>query len=126
MLRHAALAMLLSMGAASGCASAGPASMPAAPTPACIEQMAAFASRQSGRPVTLTEQAFRGSDMLLLEQRVIRGADGRPLDGRMMGRPEAFRLLRDELGRCVMRHERTGATEVLTACACQQAQAGTR
>jgi hypothetical protein len=99
--------------------------MPAAETPArltapgaaCIAQMAEFAGAQTGRPVTLTDRAFADSDVLLLERPLLRGPDGRPLDGRSLDRPQAFHLLKNG-ERCVMRHDASGARKVLDACTC--------
>jgi hypothetical protein len=110
--------------AAAGCAApmnadspSTPARFATAPSSACIEQMQAFAGQQTGRGVTLTDKAFADSDVLLLERPILRGPDGRPLDGRSMERPEVFKLVQ-QAGQCVMVHERTGARQVLQGCNC--------
>lgn len=114
-----------------GGAVVGAAAAPArwvSPTASCIQQAADFASQQTGRKVALTDMAFTRSDRLLLEPTLHRGADGRPLDGRSLGRPEAFRLVLDG-GRCVMLPEDAPAGRrvpmaVLTACECVASGAG--
>ena len=108
---------------ASGCqhsVAAMPAHLEPAPSAACLAEMTEFASRQTGRQVTLTTGAFGNNHTLLLEPPLLRGPDGRPLDGRNRGLPEAFVLLTHE-GRCDMIHERTAARHVLRACACRAA-----
>jgi hypothetical protein len=94
--------------------------MSAAPSANCIQQMQTFASAQTGRSVTLTEKAFTDSNTLLLERPIIRGPDGRPLDGRSMDRPEVFMLVQQggKGGQCAMVHERSGARQVLSGCTC--------
>lgn len=88
-----------------------------APGNACIAQMAAFATAQTGRSVTLTAQAFESSDALLLERPLLRGPDGLPLNGRELGRPEVFHL-RKSGGTCVMVYDKSGAQQPLDACTC--------
>jgi hypothetical protein len=110
--------------AAAGCAApmnadspSTPARFAAAPSSACIEQIRVFTTQQTGRGVTLTDKAFADSDVLLLERPILRGPDGRPLDGRSMERPEVFKLVQ-QAGQCVLVHERTGARQVLQGCNC--------
>lgn len=135
MLRRAAPAAGVTLLAACswwGGPAVGAAAVPArwvSPTASCIQQAADFASQQTGRKVSLTDAAFTRSDRLLLEPALHRGADGRPLDGRSLGRPEAFRLVLDG-GRCVMLSEdvppgKRPPLAVLTACECVAA-AGAR
>jgi hypothetical protein len=97
-----------------------PARLNGVPSSACLTQLTRFASESSKRPVTLNEQAFAQSDRLLLERPLIRGADGRPLDGRSMERPEVFRLVRSA-SVCGVIHENTGRRAELAACDCRGA-----
>jgi hypothetical protein len=114
----APLALLTAL--ATGCqtvAVEGPARMSGAPSALCLTQLTAFASGTSKRNVTLTEQAFAQSDQLLLERPLIRGADGRLLDGRSMDRPEVYRLVRKG-NACSVIHANSGARSELPSCNC--------
>ncbi len=88
------------------------------PATDCIAQMEQFASEQTKRKVTLTPLAFSQSDALLLEQALHRGPDGRPLDGRMLTRPEVFKLLRGD-SQCVMLSTVSNERKTLDACSCK-------
>jgi hypothetical protein len=109
---------------ASGCVYAvldAPALLAEAPGAACLAEIAAFATQQTGRQVTLVPGAFSASDKLLLEPVLRRGPDGRPLDGRSRELPETFALVIDG-GRCDVIHERTATRHTLAACACKPAR----
>ncbi|MDE2048366.1 MAG: hypothetical protein KGJ44_08160 [Betaproteobacteria bacterium] len=96
-----------------------PATLAGADT-ACITQMTGFAAAQTGRKVTLTARAFADSDKLLLEQPLLLGPNGLPLDGRSRGRPQVFHLVKRG-GQCVMVNDATRAEQVLDACTCTAA-----
>jgi hypothetical protein len=109
------------LAALTGCQSVNleePARLGGAPTAACLTQLTEFASTATRRPVSLTAEAFARSDTLLLERPLIRGADGRPLDGRSPERPEAFKLVRNA-GVCSVIHQNSGSRVQLPACSCQ-------
>jgi hypothetical protein len=116
-----ALAVVNMAIAASGCAGTGgnvPARLLAADA-ACIDEIADFAARQTGRRVMLSPSVFGETDELVLTRGVPRGADGRPLDGRTIGAPvtEVFRLKRE--GRvCTVTHEASGVRHALEHCNC--------
>jgi hypothetical protein len=90
-------------------------------TPICLEQLAAFATKATGRKVTLgADTSFAETDQLVLEPPMPRGPDGRPLDGRRIGGPESevFRLAMVPGGTCTVVHQRTGLQAPLAACSC--------
>lgn len=87
------------------------------PGPACLADLQAFAERATGMSVVLTGASFAQSDELRLERPVIRGADGRPLDGRSLGRPEVFKLVRRGQS-CVAMHANSSLEDPLPACNC--------
>ena len=60
-----------------------PAILAANPSRACLEAIEGVAERASGSRVLLGPAAFASSDELVLERTLVRGPDGRPLDGRM-------------------------------------------
>jgi hypothetical protein len=95
-----------------------PARMTGTPSSACLTQLTAFASSATKRTVTLTEQAFAQSDQLLLERPLIRGPDGRPLDGRSMERPSSVRLVRAG-ALCSVIHENSATRTELPDCRCE-------
>ena len=59
------------------------ATLAADPSPACLESIEAVAERASGNRVLLGPAAFASSDELVLARAIVRGPDGRVLDGRM-------------------------------------------
>jgi hypothetical protein len=71
----------------------------------------------NGAPVTLADDALVHDDTLVVERAPHRDASGRPLDGRETGRPEHFRLVRNDT-RCVLIRERTGRRWTLASATC--------
>jgi hypothetical protein len=71
----------------------------------------------NGAPVTLADDALVHDDTLVIERAPHRDASGRPLDGRETGRPEHFRLVRNDT-RCVLIQQRTGRRWTLASATC--------
>jgi len=71
-----------------------------------------------GAPVTLADDALTTSNTLVIEHANPRDAQGLPLDGRSLYRPERFELFARK-SRCVLVQSRTGRRWTLrhTACA---------
>ena len=70
--------------------------------------------------ITLADDALTTSSTLSFEPGAPRGINAPPANGRLLGRPEVFRLLRDG-PQCVLVHERTGLRWMLldTECAAE-------
>ncbi len=70
-----------------------------------------------GAPLTIADDALTRDSELIIEPARARDADGARLNGRERGRPEHFRLVKNDT-RCVLVHERTGKRFTLvSACA---------
>jgi hypothetical protein len=99
----------------------GPADVPAVlvnPTAECRAELARVASSAlNGAPVTLADDALVRADELIVQRAPHRDSEGRPLDGRETGRPEHFRLVRND-SRCVLVQESTGRRWTLTSADC--------
>jgi hypothetical protein len=74
-----------------------------------------------GAPVTLADDALTTSNTLVIERANPRDAQGLPLDGRSLYRPERFELFARK-SRCVLVQSRTGRRWTLrhTACVAMQ------
>jgi len=74
-----------------------------------------------GAPVTLADDALTTSNTLVIEHANPRDAQGLPLDGRSLYRPERFELFARK-SRCVLVQSRTGRRWTLrhTACVAMQ------
>jgi hypothetical protein len=70
-----------------------------------------------GAPVTIADDALTRDSTLIIEHARLRGANGVPLSGREMGRPEHFQLVKNG-ARCVLVHERTGKRFKLKSVSC--------
>ena len=70
-----------------------------------------------GAPLTLADDALTRESTLIVERGRARGPDGTPLQGRDMGRPERFRLVKDG-SRCVLVHEGNGHRFPLSSATC--------
>ena len=70
-----------------------------------------------GAPVTLAEDALTTSNTLVIEHANPRDAQGLPLDGRSLYRPERFELFARK-SRCVLVQSRTGRRWTLRHTAC--------
>jgi hypothetical protein len=67
----------------------------------------AVRSALGGAPVTLADDALTRESILVIERKARRDAGGRRVQGRELGKPERFRLVRSGSS-CVLIHERTG------------------
>lgn len=70
-----------------------------------------------GAPVTLADDALTTSNTLIIEHANPRDAQGLPLDGRSLYRPERFELFARK-SRCVLVQSRTGRRWMLRHTAC--------
>jgi hypothetical protein len=71
----------------------------------------------NGAPVTIADSALTSDDVLIVERVVRRDERGRAINGREVGRPETFRLVK--LGpRCVLVQMRTGRRWTLKSATC--------
>jgi hypothetical protein len=70
-----------------------------------------------GAPVTLADDALTASNTLVIEHANPRDAQGLPLDGRSLYRPERFELFARK-SRCVLVQSRTGRRWTLRHAAC--------
>jgi hypothetical protein len=112
---------LLSLGACWTPPIGAPVETPAVIVEPTAESRAALAKAVStamnGAPVALADDALTRSSTLVIERVRPRDASGRPLDGRDVGVPERFTLLkRGE--RCVLLNEGTGRELVLERTVC--------
>lgn len=71
----------------------------------------------NGAPVTIADSALAADDVLIVDRIVRRDAQGATLNGRELGRPEHFRLVKSG-PRCVLVHERTGRRWELKSATC--------
>jgi hypothetical protein len=118
----APLAIALVCATQPGCQTFGAASYPARliePTPACLDELRQFAEASTGREVSVTSASFAQDDELLLERRLLRGPDGRLLDGRSMDRPELLRLVRRN-NACIAIHPKSEIKRALNRCQCEE------
>lgn len=88
------------------------------PAPQCHAQIEQVLSERLKAPVTISRQVFEKDATLLLERPDPRDASGRRLDGRMLGRPESFRLVTDGK-RCIITSDQEKEHAVLPACNCR-------
>ncbi len=71
----------------------------------------------NGAPLTLADDALTRDSSLIVERVRPRDASGLPLDGRVLGAPDRFRLVVNG-SRCLLVHERTGKRYRLRATTC--------
>jgi hypothetical protein len=108
--------------AAVGCATPPPAS----DEPALIERpnersrdelRRVLAEAFNGRPVTIAEDALTRDDLLVIERSEPRGPEGSPAGGRVLERPEQFRLvLRDSHCELIRSSDQRRWTMTETSC----------
>jgi hypothetical protein len=108
--------------ALSGClVRATPTDVPAVltnPTGRTHVELARVVSRaMNGAPVRLADSALTSDDELIVDRVVRRDAQGRELNGREIGRPEHFRLVKSG-SRCVLVHGGTGRRWTLHGATC--------
>jgi hypothetical protein len=88
------------------------------PSPLVRAELAGFVSRAlNGAPVRLADEALTTAPVLTIDHVQPRDEQGRPLNGRELGRAEKFRLIRSHK-RCVLVHERTGQRFFFSAADC--------
>lgn len=89
------------------------------PTAASRAALARAVSRAlGGTPVRLADDAFTHDSFLIVGHGQPRDARGLPLNGRELGRPQHFRLLRRG-SHCTLLHIETGRWQVLRHTACR-------
>jgi hypothetical protein len=71
----------------------------------------------NGAPVRLAGDALTQNSILVVERVQPRDAAGLPLNGRALGKPEHFRLVKHG-AHCILIHERTGKHWVLRSATC--------
>ena len=71
-----------------------------------------------GTPVRLAEEALTRDSLLIVARAQARDVRGLPLNGRELGRPQHFRLLRRG-AQCVLLHLETGSSRVLAHTTCR-------
>ncbi len=88
------------------------------PTPASRAALSqAVRAALGGAPVLLADDALTRDPLLIIERAPHRDPSGLPAQGRELGMPERFHLLKSG-GRCVLVHERTGTRSPLAATSC--------
>ena len=76
-----------------------------------------MSSDLNGAPVTLADDALTRDSLLIIERAHPRDANGVPLSGRDLDKPEHFHLVK--MGeRCELVHERTGKRTTLASTTC--------
>ena len=111
-------AVLLLSGCARGLAQEETPAVIVNPTNESRAALVAAVSTALGLPsVTLAQDALTQDDLLIVERVRPRDAEGRPLSGRDLDRPEHFRLVKMGAS-CILVHERTSSRQVLAATQC--------
>jgi hypothetical protein len=88
------------------------------PTAQSHEELVRVVSRaMNGAPVMVADSALASGDVLIVDRAPHRDARGVGLNGREIGRPEHFRLVKSG-PRCVLVHERTGRRWTLRSATC--------
>ncbi len=76
-----------------------------------------MASTLNGAPVTLADDALARTARCIIERNQARDANGVPLSGRELGRPEKFQLVKSGKD-CVLIHEGSGKRWTLKHATC--------
>jgi hypothetical protein len=76
----------------------------------------------NGAPVRLANDALTRDSVVIVGRIQPRDAAGLPLNGRELGKPEHFRLVKHG-SHCILIHERTGKRWILGSATCEPAQA---
>ena len=94
------------------------------PSPRSREELAgAMSAALNGVTVTLADDALTRESTLVLERAKHRDASGLPVQGREMGMPERFRLVKSGT-ECVLVHEGTGRRFTLRETTCAPVESG--
>lgn len=113
------LSSLTPCGAWPDAAAAPAAASIAHPTAASRADLERAVSRElGGAPVRLAPDALTHDSLLLIARAQARDVRGLPLNGRELGRPQHFRLLRRG-SQCVLLHVETGRSHVLAHTTCR-------
>ncbi len=80
----------------------------------------AVSTALNGVPITLADDALTRESVLIIERAQHRDAQGIPLNGRELQRPEQFRLVKSGK-RCLLVHEGTGKRLRLRSTTCRAA-----
>lgn len=83
------------------------------------ELLAAVTSALNVADVTLADDALTKTSTLTIERTRLRDASGRQLNGRDLGRPELFQLVKNG-ARCELIHQGSGKRVELAKTACEQ------
>jgi hypothetical protein len=81
------------------------------------ELVRAVSQALNGATVTVADDALTRDSTLVIERARVRDAGGRRVDGRELGRPERFRLVKNG-SRCVLVHEPGGKRWMLRSATC--------
>jgi hypothetical protein len=76
----------------------------------------------NGVPVRLADDALTLDGALIVDRSQFRDAAGMPLNGRELGRPEHFQLVKQG-SRCILIHQRTGKRWILHSATCASTMA---
>jgi hypothetical protein len=76
-----------------------------------------------GAPVRLADDALTRDSLLIVGRAQGRAANGLPMNGRELGRPQHFRLIERD-SRCVLLHLETGRARVLPHTRCRASPRG--
>jgi hypothetical protein len=87
------------------------------------ELAAAVSAALNGVPVTLADDALTRESTLILERARHRDPSGVPVQGRELGTPERFRLVKSGAD-CVLVHERSGQRFTLRETTCAPVENG--
>jgi hypothetical protein len=71
----------------------------------------------NGTPVRLAADALTHESVLIVDRVRPRDTEGLPLDGRALGKPEHFRLVK-QASRCILIQERTARRWILKSAQC--------
>jgi hypothetical protein len=77
----------------------------------------AVSTALNGAQVTLALDALTDASTLIIERTRRRDPSGLPIDGRDLGYPERFRLVK-RAGKCILVHEGSGRRFILAATSC--------
>jgi hypothetical protein len=122
----AGLVLVAALGLVLGCGTTrGQTSVPALLVSPSVEargELGRVVSEALHVPVRLADDALVHDSVLVVDRSMPRDAAGIPLDGRVLGKPEHFRLVMQG-SRCVVIQERTGKSWTLTSATCVQVPA---
>ncbi|TAG28177.1 MAG: hypothetical protein EAZ37_02375 [Burkholderiales bacterium] len=89
----------------------------------CLQQIESIMTRDLGGPVELTHAAFAKSDRLRMGPAELLDAQGRPLQGRLRGQPEGYRLSKNQ-NACQLQRDNHADVRILSSCQCRAVKPG--